>query len=701
MRSTLQPLGTSKVGWFGSILNNIHQCSLPLPSIRTPLNCIVGLSSVLQESDLTPMQQESLSMIVSSGDLLLTVVNDVLDFAKLETGNVDIEIQRSNLQETLNSIVHSIQTRAEAKNVTFCTFYDLSVPKFVQTDSRRLQQILFNLLGNAVKFSGDDGGKVELRVTLAKVHHVESDAEEDEESNVSVTSAEPDSSLNSSISESGSDSRVGDVRRALRYPLNSPSRAVKPEFYRMHHSADVSGHDASNEIKSPVYASAANTPACPIHEALTSSTLPFRNTDESSIQLDQTLKSTSTSLFLTAEADSEASKRPSGTTLKQVLRFVIKDYGKGIMKDDFERIFKPFLQASSETEQVYGGTGLGLAIVSKLVNGLGGTISVDSKVGEWTEFTVDLPCEEPATDILSISRKLRPVRVVLVEENNDYRKQVEHIFRGCDIDVESVSSMEEIKFNAMADKMQLSGAPNEGPIVCLTHEDLYSKAAYDDLASQYQTILLTSGPKYSVKESQGHFRCLCQVLPSVLMESIVESVATAIASRQDDSLRLTRKSSVQVANSIPFKELRVLIAEDNKINQKVLLRILKRLGFENVDVVDNGQKAVESEASKPYDVVLMDMQMPIMDGIDACRLIAKRDGEHPRAKVIFVTAHVSASFVGECEKAGGSGFIPKPFNIRQIEKCFQNLQKSGFYYEMVDGNSESKSGMKLDPSLIK
>jgi signal transduction histidine kinase len=91
------------------------------------------------------MQEESLKMIIFSGDLFLTVVNDVRDYAKLETGNIDIEIRRRELQETLNAVVHSIEPKAQGKQLTLRTHYDVVLPEYVNTDSRRLQQILFNL----------------------------------------------------------------------------------------------------------------------------------------------------------------------------------------------------------------------------------------------------------------------------------------------------------------------------------------------------------------------------------------------------------------------------------------------------------------------------------------------------------------------------------------------------------------------------
>jgi len=123
------------------------------------------------------------------------------------------------------------------------------------------------------------------------------------------------------------------------------------------------------------------------------------------------------------------------------------------------------------------------------------------------------------------------------------------------------------------------------------------------------------------------------------------------------------------------------MAEDNAINQKVLARMLQRLGIKHLDIVDNGEKAVEKEAKNRYDLILMDMQMPVMDGLEACQLILGRQergvsSHHhttPPPLVVFVTAQASTETEVACLNAGAAGFLPKPFNIREITKLLQRL----------------------------
>jgi signal transduction histidine kinase/DNA-binding NarL/FixJ family response regulator len=601
--------------------------------IRTPLHCIIGVSSLIQETELTQEQEDSVRMIVSSGEVLLTVVNDVLDYSKLVSGNVDIYICQTRLQETLDAVVHSMEMKALDREVTIQTSFDPRIPSMVETDSRRLQQILYNLLGNALKFSRDNG-VIELGVHLV------------------------------------------DVPRE--------------------------GHETSGKAAA---ATTANT--------------------------------------------------------RRVLRFVVKDHGKGIDKRDFDKIFQPFKQARDTAEQFYGGTGLGLPITAKLVAGLNGTISVDSKVGEWSKFTVDFPFIGPEADISDISARLNNARIfhVCKEEAHDTPfcpESETNIVNSYQLNVAHLQSCQEL-----ADLASANGAIDRSRFhVCLIHEDAYDAQAYQSfaMAAGPNVVLLTCGPTYSVKDAHGHYRSLNKILPSVLVESIashVEKVAAAptsmsMARRMSETsasftthprivkgqekdeatrslkavaaatvapilplgsaslpkspstvgaeraraivaissaLQLAKSSSLESVFAIQqqqqqqqqqplkkktFQDLKILIVEDNMINQKVMVRMLERLGLgqDNVDVADNGQTAVDLTAAQWYDIILMDQQMPIMDGLTASSIILKRQ-QRVAPTIAIVSANAGEYWEQLVIQTGVKHFIPKPCKLDHIRSFLQ------------------------------
>jgi CheY-like chemotaxis protein len=341
---------------------------------------------------------------------------------------------------------------------------------------------------------------------------------------------------------------------------------------------------------------------------------------------------------------------------KQILRFVVKDYGKGISRTDFSKIFQPFLQANMETERVYGGTGLGLAITLRLVRLLGGTIEVDSEEGKWSKFTVDLPFIDGIADVQRISEPLSGDYVFLIGAP-DYK--VRHLRR--------VFETFKIK-HVVLDEHKVVDISTEEPMDCKRSIFLVQEDIVDQIQlplSSSRSKLFTFGAKYRIKEGAGHYRSLTQMIPSNLLVSLCKEQETTRDYPETTSDDLEMKTD---------RPLRILIAEDNVVNQKVLLRMLHRMNLDDVHVVDDGKKAVDREAAEPFDVVLMDMQMPVMDGIEACRRIVQRVGAHKNAKIVFITAHVSPSFEDQCARVGAISFVPKPFKIDDIERCVQKIR---------------------------
>jgi CheY-like chemotaxis protein len=322
-----------------------------------------------------------------------------------------------------------------------------------------------------------------------------------------------------------------------------------------------------------------------------------------------------------------------------------------------------------------GGTGLGLAITKKLVEALGGQISVVSDVGNWTKFTVDFPFTNKLVDIEELSLRLRETTIFLVsDENSVDTKGMEAVFSRFMVDYAHFPTMRDL-----ARVIATEGALSEdGTYVCMVQEDLYDKETYELLTGNARACLVTFGPNFTVEKCLRHYRSLVETFPSVLIQNLGVFAQDLTRDPQRDC---SVKSTGTFNNELGA--LRVLIAEDNLVNQKVLTRILNRLNVTSIAVVGNGLEAVEREAVEEFDLILMDMQMPKMDGIEACIEINQRTGGHPRAKIVFVTAHVSDSFRQTCLENGAFGYLPKPCTLEGVSEVLRHAMGQGSLFSPV------------------
>jgi signal transduction histidine kinase len=553
---------------------------------------------LLQETELTEKQQESLRMINTSGELLCTVVNDILDYSKLQSGNVVIELRETKLQEILDSVVNSFEHKARSKNIDFKIAYAPSVPDLIETDSNRLQQILYNLLGNAIKFS-EPGGSIEFTVEMI----------------IDQDKASPSTS--------------------------SPERTTKNQEGQM------------VETGLPY--------RCPFHRDHSSDTHSLSGDSAHSCESDSLASSRCP--FTRSQAPSQT---PSGAPAPArlnigTLRFTVKDFGRGIDAADFERIFEPFGQVGADTSRVYGGTGLGLAITLKLVERLGGKIGVESEVGKWSKFTIDIPLAFRLHPSLgNLIGQLMGTGVTLVEKGDECNQSV---FDNLGLAVARFDSCQ-----AMCDWFAQAGRNKAlSPQICLIHEDLYIPDEYRRFAETTNaTALVTFGPEHkSIPESRLHLRSITDRIPLVLLKSLV-----ALRHHDQDVKLFTARRTPRMDALVD-----VLVVEDNLINQRVICKMLQRLGIERIDIANNGQEAVDMTATKHYGAIFMDMQMPIMCGDEACRIILDRyQGKARRPKVAFVSADVSSSFVSKATAAGAEHFLSKPFNVKAFERFIRTLQ---------------------------
>jgi signal transduction histidine kinase/ActR/RegA family two-component response regulator len=576
--------------------------------IRTPLSCIIGLSRMMVDMELEPQQAEYMKMILSSSDLLLAVVNDVLDWTKLETGSYNVLIQESNLQQALDSTVRSIQMQAQAKHVRIATCYDSCVPEHFTTDSRRLQQILYNLLGNAVKFS-EKGGVVHLEVKI--VDHCPTDG-------LLQTLVETEEEYETKTSE-----------------VDCNEKSTLTEAMLTNLWAKTS-HDS-----------------LPLLGALSNSSL--------SDVIDESMAGSSLSSSTVFRFQNTTASICPHVSHRSLIRFEVTDYGIGIKEEDIDRIFLPFHQESSETESTYGGSGLGLTITYKLVQALGGKIRVESKPGEFTRFTVDLPFVDQRVDLTTDG--LPNTRVLFIANDPEDVSFAAALDTFTDYGIAF-----DVFPNLSAAVKELCAEPSTAAhSVCLFHEELYEADSVKQL-QQRHIPLLSFGPKEAIPATDAHILSIEQTLPCVLIKflrnSILMKQSDARMSSESSSLSSLTESPQSDASSP--KNLRILIAEDNVINQKILSRMLSRLGYAAVDIVDNGEKAIEQESMNEYDLIFMDVLMPKVDGLQACQAIQQRSRRRDAPYIVFVTAYISTDFKETCSVAGGDEVLTKPFRVEDI-----------------------------------
>lgn len=360
--------------------------------VRTPMNGIIGLTKLLLNTELNEKQREYLNAIDISSNTLLVLVNDILDISKIEAGKMNFESKDFKLKDLVSSVVDVFESKAAEKKLDLESYIDRDIPEVIVGDMIRLNQVLYNLINNAIKFT--EKGKVIVQVDLVDQ------------------------------SETG-----------------------------------------------------------------------------------------------------------------VLISFSVIDSGIGISEENQEKIFDDFIQAKGDTTRIYGGTGLGLSIVKKIAELQGGEISLKSKEGEGSVFTVKL-------------------------------------------------------------KFQVSA---------------------------------------------------------------IESAELADNCKDCDGMS-------------DFKNMRILLAEDNSINQLLTNDLLSEKGA-IVNIVPDGKKAVEAVKANDYDIVLMDMQMPVMDGYEAMQLIRQIDGEKRDIAIIALTAHAILGEREKCKDAGADDYLSKPFQAAELLSMICSLYR--------------------------
>jgi two-component system, sensor histidine kinase and response regulator len=506
--------------------------------IRTPMNGVLGMTELLLDTQLDTQQRDYAETIRDSGTSLLTVINDILDFSKVEAGKLELEQVDVDLRDTFEDVARLLAIQAHAKGLELTAQIDAKLPGLVKGDAGRIRQILFNLTGNAIKFTAK--GEVSLEIKVLE----------------------------------------------------------------------------------------------------------------------------------TGE---------NGTRV----RCEVRDTGIGIPADRLQSLFAPFMQVDTSTTRRFGGTGLGLSIVRRLVELMGGETGVESIEGAGSIFWFTAhfaPVVDRVQPLYLAPASIKGRRVLVADDNATNRKVLMGQLRLCGVEPVSASSAEEAL--RLMRQARAAGRPYDAALLDHMMPDcdgaeLGRIINQDESVGSTRLILLTSsglrgdGLLFADIGFAGYL--LKPVTQRDLTECLVLVLANTAHSWHLQSQPMITRHALRAQRARTRN--RILLAEDNIVNQKVALRQLEKLNY-RVDTVADGQAAVAAWQAGNFDLILMDCQMPHMDGYAATREIRKLEEGKRHIPIVALTAHAMKGDEEKCRAAGMDDYLTKPIDRDRLDACLERLLSS-------------------------
>ena len=354
------------------------------------------------------------------------------------------------------------------------------------------------------------------------------------------------------------------------------------------------------------------------------------------------------------------------------LHFSVRDTGMGIPQEKQHRLFKSFQQVDASTTRHYGGTGLGLAICKRLAELMGGNVGVESEAGKGSTFHFTIQVKTvahttpPPWQVLQ--QPLVGKRVLVVEANATNRQIISHRFKQWGLNPEMATTSHD------ALTIIANAPPFDAAIVDLQLPDL------DGLALARKIRGLPHGASLplllmSAVRIRGDDTRPAEIGVSVMVHKPVRPAQLLECVYRALDIQLQREKKAPAAQSLDAgfarrNPLRLLLADDNAINQKVGLSVLRKLGY-HADIANNGLEVIKALEEKTYDVLLLDVQMPEMDGLEAARTICRRWPEARRPRIIAMTGNALMGDREKCLDAGMDDYISKPIRIGELQAALE------------------------------
>ena len=363
------------------------------------------------------------------------------------------------------------------------------------------------------------------------------------------------------------------------------------------------------------------------------------------------------------------------------IRFTVRDTGVGISPEAQLRIFESFSQADGSTTRKYGGTGLGLTISKQLAEAMGGEMGVQSEIGVGSTFwwTVRLEKQSSAAQVtLTPNSSLQGVRVLVVDDNATNREILHHQVTAWGMrndGAENGAKALQLLYMAVVRQDPFALAILDMHMPGMDGVELARAIKADPALSSIRLIMLTSVGQYgdieAARQAGIEMYLTKPVRQSELYDSLINLMGPEQAKEKDLSTSSTRLGAHTSLESTTPMHLRILLAEDNPVNQEVATNMLELLGCQ-VTIAANGREAIRALAQSTYDLVLMDCQMPEMDGFAATAAIRRSEGPMRQIPIIALTANAMEGDQQRCLAAGMDDYLSKPFTQEKLRKLLQH-----------------------------